>query len=241
LGNRGLIHVAYTCLRKFLYLLQIYFTPFRPSNSDFGYIEEGESTAGYAFTHSLCEIFCLPWHTHFGTSNYRFYISFKVTSKVHGPWWVLNPRCSDHESDTLTTKPRCPSKQAVWVSALRTPHLHYVWPSLWTMMRINISQVSQQNRICGWLLLAMYTLINGQYTDDNNKTQSNSILSNGLPPCHQRHYTMIFSGTPWKWFVNSLTYKVECDIISSILIVHNIKLPRLPSLWIINSDETMVL
>jgi hypothetical protein len=26
------------------------FAPFRPSNSDFGYIEERESTAGYTFT-----------------------------------------------------------------------------------------------------------------------------------------------------------------------------------------------
>jgi hypothetical protein len=27
-----------------------YFAPFRPSNSDFGYIEEGESAAGYTYT-----------------------------------------------------------------------------------------------------------------------------------------------------------------------------------------------
>jgi hypothetical protein len=34
--------VAYYCV--------VYFTPFRPSNSNFGYIEEGESTADYTFT-----------------------------------------------------------------------------------------------------------------------------------------------------------------------------------------------
>jgi hypothetical protein len=34
----------------FALYMYIYFAPFRPSNSDFGYIKEGESTAGYTFT-----------------------------------------------------------------------------------------------------------------------------------------------------------------------------------------------
>jgi hypothetical protein len=37
-------------IERFAYYCGFYFTPFRPSNSDFGYIEEGESTAGYTFT-----------------------------------------------------------------------------------------------------------------------------------------------------------------------------------------------
>jgi hypothetical protein len=44
-------------IEHFAYYCGFYFAPFRPSNSDFGYTEEGESTAGYTFT-PLCGIFC---------------------------------------------------------------------------------------------------------------------------------------------------------------------------------------
>jgi hypothetical protein len=46
-------------IERFAYYCGFYFAPFRPSNSDFGYLEEGESTAGYTFNPV---IFCLPWH-----------------------------------------------------------------------------------------------------------------------------------------------------------------------------------
>jgi hypothetical protein len=36
-------------IEHFAYYCGFYFTPFRPSNSDFGYNEEGESTSGYTF------------------------------------------------------------------------------------------------------------------------------------------------------------------------------------------------
>jgi hypothetical protein len=54
-------------IEHFAYYCSFYFTPFRHTNSDFGYIEEGESTAGYTFG-----IFCLPWHKHAGTRNLDF-------------------------------------------------------------------------------------------------------------------------------------------------------------------------
>jgi hypothetical protein len=34
-------------IERFAYYCGFYFTPFSHSNSNFGYIEEGESTAGY--------------------------------------------------------------------------------------------------------------------------------------------------------------------------------------------------
>jgi hypothetical protein len=37
-------------IERIAYYCGFYFAPFRPSNSDFGYNEEGESTAGYTFT-----------------------------------------------------------------------------------------------------------------------------------------------------------------------------------------------
>jgi hypothetical protein len=51
-------------IERFVYNCGFYFAPFRPSNSDFGCIEEGESTAGSTFT-PLCGIFCLPWNLGF--------------------------------------------------------------------------------------------------------------------------------------------------------------------------------
>jgi hypothetical protein len=37
-------------IERIAYYCGFYFARFRPNNSDFGYIEEGESTAGYTFT-----------------------------------------------------------------------------------------------------------------------------------------------------------------------------------------------
>jgi hypothetical protein len=37
-------------IERFAYYCGFYLAPFRPSNSDFGSIEEGEATAGYTFT-----------------------------------------------------------------------------------------------------------------------------------------------------------------------------------------------
>jgi hypothetical protein len=42
--------LLYDILSVFAYYCVFYFTLFRPSNSDFGYIEEKESTSGYTFT-----------------------------------------------------------------------------------------------------------------------------------------------------------------------------------------------
>jgi hypothetical protein len=40
-----LLHLLYN--ERFTYYCSFYFMPFRPSNSDFGYFEEGEATADY--------------------------------------------------------------------------------------------------------------------------------------------------------------------------------------------------
>jgi hypothetical protein len=45
-------------IERFAYYCGFYFTPFRPSNSDFGYIEEGESAAGYTFTPCVGSFAC---------------------------------------------------------------------------------------------------------------------------------------------------------------------------------------
>jgi hypothetical protein len=42
----------------YYYYCGFYFAPFRPSNSDFGYIEEGESAAGYTFTPCVGSFAC---------------------------------------------------------------------------------------------------------------------------------------------------------------------------------------
>jgi hypothetical protein len=52
-----------------------------------------------------CGIFSLPWHRYSGTRNFGFTshskdeaIEVKWLAQGHnrgGPWWVLNPRCSD--------------------------------------------------------------------------------------------------------------------------------------------------
>jgi hypothetical protein len=74
----------------------------------------------------LCGIFCLPWHRHSGTRNLCFTshskdeeIEVKWLAQGHkrgGLWRVKNPRCSDHESDTLTTRLRRPSSGILNVS-----------------------------------------------------------------------------------------------------------------------------
>jgi hypothetical protein len=92
------------------------FTPFRPSNFDFGYIKV-ESTAGYTFT-PMCGISCLPWHRHSGRNvGFTFHskdeaIEVKWLAQGHkrgGPWQVSNPKCLDHEFDALTTRPCRPA------------------------------------------------------------------------------------------------------------------------------------
>jgi hypothetical protein len=45
-------------IERFAYYCSFYFAPFRPSNSDFGYIEEGESTGGYTFTPCVGSFAC---------------------------------------------------------------------------------------------------------------------------------------------------------------------------------------
>jgi hypothetical protein len=45
-------------IEHFAYHCGFYFAPFRPSNSDFGYIEEGESTSGYTFTPCVGSFAC---------------------------------------------------------------------------------------------------------------------------------------------------------------------------------------
>jgi hypothetical protein len=75
---------------------------------------------GYTFT--SCRIFCLPWHRHACTRNLGFTshskyeaIEVKRLAQDHkrgGQWRVLNPRCSDQKSDTLTTRPRRSSESS---------------------------------------------------------------------------------------------------------------------------------
>jgi hypothetical protein len=118
--NTGIISSSFSSSSLFalyiehlVYHCGFYFAPFRPSNSDYGYFEEGESTAGYTFT-SLGSFACPGIHTQVKES--RFYVSFKgrgnrskvTCQRSHTNWPVMvsNPRCSDHESATSTTRPR---------------------------------------------------------------------------------------------------------------------------------------
>jgi hypothetical protein len=57
-GNSSSSSAFALYIERFAYYCGFYFAPFRPSNSDFGYIEEEESTAGYTFTPCVGSFAC---------------------------------------------------------------------------------------------------------------------------------------------------------------------------------------
>jgi hypothetical protein len=102
-----------------LRITAVYISPHLPSNSDIGWLYWRRGVHGRLHIYPLCGDSCLPWHRHSGTSSLGFTshskdeaIEVKWLSQGHkrgGQWRVSNPWYSNHESNTLTTRPCRPS------------------------------------------------------------------------------------------------------------------------------------
>jgi hypothetical protein len=126
---------------RFAYYCGSYFTPFRPSNYHFGYIEEGVSMAGYTFTHCMGS-FVSPGK---GTRNLGFVSHSKDAAIEEQPISDIND--PNPEMKCKVTCPRLKSMKIMEPTMLRmnTIKLYLLHFLQWMMIVAQIPSLFPKN------------------------------------------------------------------------------------------------